>query len=73
MVKINGHGESPWNIPPLILIGYVSRTPSLWTSVMLVFHWLMLSSMNVISTGWILYIWRHLGIQERSILSKAFL
>ena len=50
MVKSNGLSESPWNIPLLILIGPISRTASLWTSVMLVFHWLMLSSMNVIST-----------------------
>ena len=73
MVKSNGLSESPWNIPLLILIGPVSRTPYLWTSTMLVFHWLMLSSMDVISTGWILYIWRHLRIQEWGTLSKAFL
>ena len=70
MVKSNGFSGSPWNIPLLILICPVSRTPSSWTSVMLVFHWLMLSS---ISTGWILYIWRLLSIQERVTLSKDFM
>ena len=59
--------------PLLIVISPVSRTPSFWTSVMLVFHCLMLLSMNVISTGWILYIWRDLSIREWGTLSKAFL
>ena len=56
-----------------ILIGPVIRTPSLWSSVILVFQWFMLCSMNVISTWWILYIWRHLIIRERGALSEAFL
>ena len=72
MVKSSGLSESPLNIPLMLLSGPVSRTPSLWTSVMAVFHWPMLSSMNVISTEWILYIWRHLSIQEWGTLSKAF-
>ena len=32
-MKRSGDSESPWNIPLLMLIGPVSRTPWLWTSV----------------------------------------
>ena len=38
IVKSSGLSESPWNIPLLILIGPVSRTPYLWPSVILVFQ-----------------------------------
>ena len=71
-MKSSGDRESPWNVPCFMLIGPVSRTPCLWTSVMLVFHLVILDLVKLVIIECTLYRVIHLIIQNVT-LSNAFL